>query len=363
MREANVREAVMREAVMEKPEIRQADDRPAGGSDRRARNARGVATVSLLAGALALAGAFVLAAPLPAQDANVRHAPGEIEELLAAGDFEIGRRHGARYEGDRTDQVLLQFESGEQLLAKWARAPRGGEEFNNNPRYEVAAYQVQKLFLDPGQYVVPPTVCRCFSPARYAELAGERAEPTFDGTSCVLTVLQYWLWSVTASDVWDEERLRTDDAYARSMANLDVFTYLVNHKDANVGNFLLSTVQESPRAFAVDNGVTFRSKKSDRGDQWSELRVDRVPRETVARLRELSREDLQRRLGVLVQFQDRRFETVRTEPGRNLDPGEGVRVSEDGVIQLGLTRREIRDVHDRIQRLLRRVDSGDLEVF
>lgn len=313
--------------------------------------------------ALLLGIVLALAAPLPAQDANVRRPPDEIEKLLSHASFEIGRRHGARYEGDRTDQVLLQFESGEQLLAKWARAPRGGEEFNNNPRYELAAYEVQKLFLEPGEYVVPPTGCRCFTPARYAELAGERVEPTFDGTSCVLTVLQYWLWTVTASDVWDQERLRTDDAYARHVANLDVFTYLVDHKDANVGNFLISTVEESPRVFAVDNGVTFRSKKSDRGDEWAELRVKRIPRESVARLRELTREELERRLGVLVQFRDTGFQTVRAEPTGNLDPGKGIQVSEDGTIQLGLTRREIRDLHDRIQNLLRRVDRGKVELF
>lgn len=304
----------------------------------------------------------MMAPSLPAQDANIRERPSDVERLLKQGDFDIGTRRGARYEGDRTDQVMLEFESGEQLLAKWARAPRGGEEFNNAPRYEVAAYEVQKLFLDPEEYVVPPTVCRCFTPAVYAEHAGERSEPTFRGTNCVLTVLQYWLWNVTATDVWDRDRLRSDDAYARHAANLDVLTYLIDHKDANVGNFLVSTLPQNPRVFAVDNGVIFRSKRSDRGDQWGELRVKRIPRETVDRLRELTREELEQRLGVLTHFENRGFEYVAAEPSRNLEPGDGIRVEGD-TIQLGLDRREIRDLHRRIQRVLEKVDSGDVELF
>lgn len=300
--------------------------------------------------------------PASAQDANVRLHPDTAEALLAHGHFELVQAKDTRFEGDRTQQALLEFTRGSAMLVKWARAPRGGGKFNNQPRYELAAYRLQQLFLEPDAYVVPPTAIRCLPLDWYRREVEPRAPETLPGTGLVMVVLQYWLWGVTSEGVFDEDRFRRDRAYARHLANLNVFTYLVRHNDANVGNFLLSENSDAPRLFAVDNGVAFDSEVSNRGYEWRRLRVDRVPRSTVERLRELSREDLRRRLGVLVQFEPVGGGLAAVEPGENLDPGKGIR-HRDGVVQLGLTEGEISDVWRRLERLLEEVDAGDLGVF
>ena len=43
---------------------------------------------------------------------------------------------------------------------KLRKAEPGADTFNNVPRYDLAAYELQKLFLDPAEYVVPPTALR-----------------------------------------------------------------------------------------------------------------------------------------------------------------------------------------------------------
>lgn len=322
-------------------------------------------SASSLAPALApvLAGLLVLCAAPGArgQGSSLRMPPDRAARFLEAGSFEITTWRGARFPDDRTKQVMLNFGDSVSILAKWLPAPRGGSEFNNVPRYELAAYEIQKLFLEPSGYVVPPTACRCV-PLEKVHEYDDRAEATYREHDCLLVTLQYWLWSVTDEDVYDEERFQTDTAYARHLANADVLTYLIDHKDDNVGNFLLSTDSADPRVFVVDNSVSFRSKRSDRGTEWGELRVERVPRETVERLRQVDRAELRRRLSVLAHFEDTGDGLEVAAADRVLDRHIGMRL-QGGVLQLGLEEDEIRDVYDRIQDLLERVDEGDLQTF
>ena len=315
--------------------------------------ARGVVT--------AAAAALVSAAPLAAQ-ANLMHPPAEIERRLQSEPFEVENLVGARYPDDPTKQATLSFEDGTRMLVKWAPAPRGGERFNAVPRYEEAIYRLQKLFLDPDEYVVPPTACRCVPVWVYGDLEGDPVA-TFDGSSCVLVTLQSWLWSVTDENVFDRERFRRDTAYARHLANMNVATHLADHKDANVGNFLVSTVEDEPRVYAVDNGVSFGSRKSNRGYEWRRMRVDRIPAETADRLRQIDRRELERALATVAQFEETGSQgMVRVEPEPPLDPGDGIRRG-DGVLQLGLTDDEIDDVWDRLRDLIERIDEGDISTF
>ena len=295
------------------------------------------------------------------QGSSLRMAPDRAERFLEAESFDITTWRGARYPDDRTKQVMLSFGDSASILAKWLPAPRGGSEFNNVPRYELAAYEIQKVFLEPSGYVVPPTACRCVPLEKVREY-DDRAEATYREHDCALVTLQYWLWSVTDEDVFDEERFENDTAYAHHLANADVLTYLIDHKDDNVGNFLLSTDSADPRVFVVDNSVSFHSKRSNRGTEWGELRVERVPRETVERLRQVELTDLRRRLAVLAHFEVRGDVLEVAAADRVLDQHIGVR-REDGVLQLGLEEDEIQDVYERIQDLLERVDEGDLQTF
>src|SRR5687767_8866029 len=110
---------------------------------------------------LALVFATLLAsAPAVAQDGNILFPAATVEMMLRNEPFQIIDRRGSRFESDRTQRVALSFNDSTVLLVKWAKAAPGASTFNNEPRYELAAYELQKLFLPEAEYVVPPTVSR-----------------------------------------------------------------------------------------------------------------------------------------------------------------------------------------------------------
>lgn len=311
-----------------------------------------------------LIAALVLAAvpAAQAQDSNIHFATAEIERKLTTDSFTISDMRGSRWEHDRTQRVVLMFADSALMQVKWAKAAPGGETFNNVPRYEIAAYEIQKLFLDEGDYVVPPTVLRVV-PLEFYRTLDPQVRPTFGGkTNGVLVVLQYWLWNVGLQDVLNEKRAKGDDRYAYHLANANIFSYLVRHSDSNTGNFLISQDSANPRIFAVDNGVAFSSMAGDRGTDWQDLRVKRVPAGTIERLKAITREDLQRVLGTLAQFEIRDGRLVAVAAGENLDPKKGVR-RKGTLIQLGLTELEINQVYGRMERILQMVERGKLETF
>ncbi len=312
--------------------------------------------------AASLAATLAVAASARAQDAFVRMPVSEIERRLALEPFHVEAHQGTRFEGDRTQRVLLLFDDSAQIAAKWAPAPVGGEEFNNVPRYEIAAYQLQKMFLPESDYVVPPTVARVVPTDEYKSEDGKSVYPTFSEARSVLVVLQYWLFGVTSQDFYDTKRFERDSVYARHLADMNILTYLIRHSDQNQGNFLIATDSAHPRVFSVDNGVAFSSDVSNRGYIWRNLRVKRLPAATVERLRAITPEELDAKLGVLAQFEVRDSLLVPVEPGPNVDPGRGVR-RKNGVVQIGLTSSEIDGVEHRIRDVLKKVDKGDITVF
>lgn len=337
--------------------------RPAGGGHLRhgpsaARRAARTAVLAGLVGLAPLAGSTAAAG----QDGNYILPPDTIEARLAGDDFRVLALRASRgIEGERTSQATLELADGTVMLAKWAVAPRGGDAFNNSPRYELAAYRLQPLLFEPDAYVVPPTVLRPF------DLDGYRAidrypRATFQDTESVLVVLQYWLLDVSGDDVWDPERFATDTAYARHLADFNIFTYLVRHSDENEGNYLISRSGD-PRVFSVDNGIAFASEESDRGADWRRIRVDRLPAATIDRLRSITLADLTARLETVAELGiGPEGHLTPRPPGPAIDPDRGVRRTDD-VIQLGLTRGEIRGVWRRIRSLLEQVDRGEYELF
>lgn len=318
---------------------------------------------------LALSVTVAMPAQSLAQDANVALPVAEIEQMLRTEEFQVVSVVPSRgLPSERTYQITAGI--GDAMLQmKYAPAAKGADEFNNRPRYELAAYELQKLFLNDDEFVVPPTVARCFSldavqtvlnmaPGDYKP----QAEKTFDEWNMTLVLLQYWLWNVDVpEDLRDGDMLK-DDVYARHMGNFNLVTYLIRHNDSNKGNFLRSTVAENPRVFSIDNGVAFSNEESDRGTYWRDLKLDRYPGSTIERLRDLTVDDLHAALGVVAQFELQGGAFLQTEAGENLDPGRGVR--RDGTtIQLGLTESEVRQVFRRLERLLGWVDGGRYEIF
>lgn len=139
------------------------------------------------------------------------------------------------------EEVALRFPTyGDRVKIKGKKVPGRLDGINNSPRRELAAYAIQRLFLDPADYVVPTTVVRCAPLEQWRE-HHESGSPTIPGTSCVLVAAAIWMKDVKVPDeLYDEERFRSDPTYAYFMANLNLFTYLIDHRDGRSGNFLES---------------------------------------------------------------------------------------------------------------------------
>ena len=94
---------------------------------------------------------------------NWPFSPGQVEELFAARDMEfVSTKHaGGGLTGAQKAEVRFpQYD--ESLTIKWKRMPSPRlDGMNNSPRRELAVYDVQKLFLDPVDYVVPTIGARC----------------------------------------------------------------------------------------------------------------------------------------------------------------------------------------------------------
>jgi hypothetical protein len=327
----------------------------------------GRALAILLLPWLALLAGPRLAAGLqaPAQDTNILFPIEYIEQRLRTPVFEITDMERTRQLAeDRSRRVTLAPHGDEPAMeVHWKPVAPPGQGFNNEPRYELAAYRFQKMFLDEPDYVVPPTTLRAMSVEEYRRFRPVRG-PTLRGTHSVLFVLSYWIQNLAVDtvDPLDEVLLAHDPVYARHFANANLLTHLIEHKDGNHGNVLVSMNAMNRRVFAVDNDVAFRSRVSDLGDRWRHLQVDRLPASSVERLRALTREDLQRGLGVVAEFEIVGGYLEPIEPAANLRADRGVRIH-DGRVQFGLTQGEIRDLERRIERLLREVDRGRITTF
>ena len=251
-----------------------------------------------------------------------------------------------------------------EVDVKWKPVLRGGaDSWNNSPRKELASYAIQQLFLDPEDYVVPTSVLRCVPLEIYRRLDPD-ATATIEGTHSVLGVICVWLKNVTSpEEIYDERRFLEDSNYAYHMANLNLLTYLINHKDSDTTNILVATDSKNRRVFAVDNGIAFGSWLYNYFvSHLNKIRVPALRKESINRLRRVTRSDLAK-LGVLCQLQADENGLLRpVNPQVNLRPSKGVRV-EPGMIQLGLTESEIDEVEERIQEVLEEVDAGDIPLF
>jgi hypothetical protein len=316
---------------------------------------RGLVTVVLLAGTVHSA---------VAQDSNITLPVPELERMVTSGPFTITSAEISRpkAKGDITLKADVSFDGQAPIRVKLRKAEPGADTFNNVPRYDLAAYDLQSLFLDPADYVVPPTALR-FVPIDEFRKYSKDVERTFSGADEVLCVIQYWLQDVkVVADVYDPALFASDPVYARHVGQMNILTDLIDHGDSNVGNFLISRAPEAARVYSVDNGVAFASGESDRGRLWAELRVDRLPADAVERLRQVTFATLQDRLGVIAQWELHDGQFVAVPAGTNLGPRRGVR-RDGATVQMGLKSSEIDLVWKNLQRLLQQVDSGRVKTF
>jgi hypothetical protein len=250
------------------------------------------------------------------------------------------------------------------VTIKWKPASGGDmDDWNNNPRKEVAAYVIQQWFLEPRDYVVPTTAVRCAPLPSYRRIDPEAA-PTIDGTRCVLGMVSLWLDHVTVPEtLYDPERFARDYRYAYHLADFNVLAYLIRHRDGRAGNILVADDDANRRVFAVDNGISFDGLVYNfLVSNWDEIRVPAIRREVVEELRDVDREDLDE-LGTLVELRADKQGVLRAaRPTTPIDPTQGIRTA-PGRVQMGLTTAEIDGLAARIRALLERVDQGTLAVF
>ena len=263
------------------------------------------------------------------------------------------------------DEVTLFFEEVQQRIRfKWKLAVPGRlDEDNNSPRKEIASYEVQKLFLDPEDYVVPTSLIYCAPADLYTE-DGAELPPLAPGANCVLGNLSVWMQDVTQpTSIYQEFRFLEEPEYAYFLSNFNIFTYLVQHQDGKASNFLQSNDYYRPQLYSIDNGITFGTLPYNFfATNWDVIRVAALRKESIDRLRKLRRNDLDR-LEVVAQLErNDQGHLVSVVPGESLDPEKGVVIA-DGTIQFGLSQAEIDAVWDRIQNLIAMVDSGDVAVF
>jgi hypothetical protein len=292
--------------------------------------------------------------------------PGEaVLEILHGNRFEVIGVEAAKSGVSRPAMLTLASEyRGRPFVfrVKWKPAPESGDALNNSPRREIAAYEIQKFFLEPHEYVVPPTVGHCFPAKTYREQIGA-GTPQFAGTDCVFGVLSYWLENVTDEAIWDAERYESDARYRDVITDLNVFTYLVDHGDSREGNLLLSTDETRVRAFAVDNGLTFGTVLENFiHNDWKKILVPELSSTIVDRLRRVEPADLVA-LGNAAQFRKDANGVLVSEAAELPDapPSEGVRWK-DPMLRMGLDGTEIDAVKNRLNALLERVEKRELAV-
>jgi len=301
----------------------------------------------------------------PALDQKSFCLPKQADAMLRTGRFDIleVRKPSSGLGGARIF-ILENPDDHFVIKAKWKTSPKGGHGFNNEPRKELAAYTMQSLFLTPEESVVPPTVGRCIATATIHEKVPDAAE-TFDGAPCVFGVLAYWLTNVSADHVFDASRFESDPAYRQSVSNMNLLTYLIDHRDTRPSNFLISTDKAHARTFAVDNGLAFSGFRNPISfftkTNWAKIIVPALPRKQLERLRKLARRDLDALLTVS-QYSVTSRGMVEVPPTAAFSESIGVR-REGDVIQFGLTRKEVDAIAARLKALLEKVDSGKITVF
>ena len=288
----------------------------------------------------------------------------KLEHLLKESEMSVLQVRSTSSGTNGAVTMWLEFpKEGVTLKAKWKEAARGGSALNNQPRKELAAYELQKLFLAPDEYVVPPTESRCIPLEKY-QSAVRPTKPTFDGTSCAFGVLAYWLEGVKGMGKLDRTKFETDLNYRKTMANLNLFTYLFNHRDTRSANFVMARSNDYPRAFSIDNGLALDGLMNPETaflHEWSRIVVPKLPYRTIDRLRKVTRAQLDT-LGTVAEFA---IDSKQLEPIDNTAAfveKDGIR-RRGNVIQLGLTKREIDQIEGRIQDLLRKVDAKEIEQY
>jgi len=295
--------------------------------------------------------------------------PGEtFERWLREGELSIldGKVTSSGASGAMKVLVELKHPDAPEDLVfhmKWKPAAGAWNGLNNSPRKEIAAYQLQKMYLDQQDWPVPPTVMRCL-PIQPGHTVEKRAgEKDID---CAWGLASYWLSHIDTPGMVDWERVDNDEEYKRAITTLNLYMYLIGHRDAHYYNWLLTTGNGPLRGISIDNGISFSgfNNFTKKKEDWKGLMSPAYPKNVVDRLREVSDADLAE-LHVVG-----RWNVVGRDFQRDGDGGLELPARKpwfyrrkQGLYMHGLRQGELRTIRRKIRKLLRKVDSGKIPTF
>jgi len=299
----------------------------------------------------------------------------QVEETLA-GDLEILSLDDTPT-GSQGAKILTVrgWWRGQSIVfrVRWRAQSSAG--LVNEPRKELAAYAVQKLFLDDDELVAPPTAAHCFPIALYRRFAPTDA-PTFTNADCVLGFASLWLedvktvesarkadWLEDDGGIWDKKLFERDAMYRASVGNANLFTHLINHGDAHTLQFMLEKTPRGLRTYVVDNSIAFRSIKNPMlllREDWSQIQVPSISARAITRLKALTGQDLAR-LATIAELELRDHQLSVTKQPLETPPSHPNEMSWHGQrLRIGLTEGEIELVSSRIREFLARPDVDKL---
>ena len=294
---------------------------------------------------------------------NLPLPPEVLRQKLEQEAFRITAAAGAGGGIAGAKKLHLVFADGFEADAKWKRTKNTGDSWNNSPRREIGAYEVQKFFLGPEEYLVPPSAARCI-PLDVYRAVDPDPQPNLPGVRCVFGLLSGWLSNVEQpARVFDRARLASDPVYRQRFAALNLLHYLIDHRDARSNNFLMSKNPDDPRIYSIDNGIAFGGVFYNFFiPHYNRLVIDALPKAVVERLRGVGPHDFER-LAVFGELRADESGVLRpADPSENLDSERGTRLR-SGQTQFGLTASEIAGIRKRLGDVLARIDRGELAVF
>jgi hypothetical protein len=297
----------------------------------------------------------------------------EVERRLVSPDLEILGATGtpSGIQGARVLTLRTPGPPAVVLRAKW-RA-QSTITSKNDPRRELVAYAIQKLYLEPSEYVVPPTAAHCFPLAVYRARVWGRAQPTVRAVPCVLGFLSYWLEDVTGlkdagregwfdweDDALDGDLFAENPTYRDSVANMNLLTYLIDHADTHTAQFVIRRDPSAPVVYSVDNSMSFGVKRNTRvRKDWAKIQVPALSGRHVERLRQASIDSL---ASIAELEPDASGRLVPRAPRARAAEADGIRWR-DGRLVIGMTAAELDMLRDRVTLLFLAIDRGEVRLY
>jgi len=183
----------------------------------------------------------------------------EVYRFIVEGEVKAQKAHRTRHGISGAKKITAFFPALErEVTFKWKVSPKNFDNYNNSIAREVATYQIQKLFLESEDYVVPTSLAFCSAQDKHKRVVGPCFKPNIKGSTCVFGNASVWMQDVHIPEVlYEESRFLSEPNYAYYLSNFNILTYLVAHRDARRSNLLVSKDDQRRQVFIIDNSSNF----------------------------------------------------------------------------------------------------------